>query len=806
MKFRVVGLVCFCAVALTTPIVSPALPLAAIPPYDMQARNPRFDVRPQTGIHLNIDGREFDGIRFVANSEISYPIPEGQGSFSAILVYADVHTAQPVGEFPSNRLSVRIFLDDKLAFETAMDEASPPQGFALPVEGARRITITSAEDYNWETFVLLNAEFSAQGHPAESGFLPAAGTGYVDFSPLARQTLFHVFRPGESVRLAAYFSGSASLAQVIVRVTPEQTKKTVPDATLPVVLHKMRTSMSEGQVNWRVPAWRGPAMLDVEERVSGTTVFHRKVRIAIAPQLDLDAIPDSMFALHTSSPGFLELQDEFASLWGAKWDRVLVRWELVEPTPGHYDFSRSDAIVDSVRSQHIKVLGVLGESWPSWVGSPGPSYIDAWRNFVKATARHYKDQIEYWDVFNEIDVKYEQFRKTDPDFDLEILRSGMETLRREDSKLKSVCCSPGMTAWLPYYQRLFNAQLLPLMDVVSLHPYELDAPEEKDGAFNYRDRLDALRQLIQSAGAVRPIWSTEANWILGARGAPYVTAPDLDEHTQAEYIVRVNLISWTDSVPYFLHSPFYHSTRKELHLDSLAAYAQMASVFSNAATPRVLLNGPDVFGCTGRTANDVVGALWTVSNTATVSLQGVSGVSFADLYGNSISAIASSLTITPAVTYFVAPRGSVPKISILRSPPPLQWKSLAPLSNWARTKGSIFRKTDGGLEITSEPGKYTYQLRSPAIDVGTGSCYVARISLNPEDGGAMLFAVDKATEKRVGEPVYMAFVPDGRQHESYVRFHTGSTRSIHLIIANANLVPAVSRFQVLDQAEISQCR
>jgi hypothetical protein len=115
-------------------------------------------------------------------------------------------------------------------------------------------------------------------------------------------------------------------------------------------------------------------------------------------------------------------------------------------------------------------------------------------------------------------------------------------------------------------------------------------------------------------------------------------------------------------------------------------------------------------------------------------------------------------------------------------------------------------KSSGLLEVTSKPAKYTYQLRSPAIPVQNGGCYSAKISLNLEEGAAMLFAVDPFTEKRVGEPVYMAFVPDGQQHESNLRFKAGSAQSIQLIIANANLSPAVSRFELLDPAWISPCR
>lgn len=781
-----------------------AVPLATLQPEEVRFRHQQRDATPVTVTNSLRDRAFTSGLRFLANSEISYAIPAEQSSFSAVLVYAAMN-GQPAKESSANRLRVRLLLDGKQIADFAMDDNTPPLEFAIPTAGARRLTIASNEEYGWENFALMDAGFRDQLSEKRSIHLPGSGEGYVNALPVPRQRLFHVFRPGEIVPVTAAFGGSAAKADVTIRLTPEQSHP-IPAAAISIAMTEDGDKISRGTGTWTTPQWRGPAMLEIEQRVNGKIVFHERVRIAIAPEVPLAEISDSTFAVHTSSSGLRRLPDDFASLWGAKWNRAFLRWEVVEATPGHYDFSGADAIIDSLRNQNMHVLGVLGETSPGWAKAQSPEYEPAWRKFVQASIRHYKGRIDHWDVFNEVDVKYEYTgKKSASDLDVRLLRSAMEIIHAEDPDLKTVCCSTGTTPWLLYDKQLFATGLLPLIDIVSLHPYEIAAPEEKDGIFDYAGRLDALADLIRASGSSKPLWATESNWILGTRGQVYVTAPDIDEHTQAQYIVRANLISWARSVPYFLHSPFYHSHKRELHLDSLAAYANMASLFSSATNPHSLVKSPRVFGFSGRTQAGAVGALWTVSGTATVELSGIAGARFLDFYGNPISKTGASLELSTSPTYFVAALTSSPEIKILEASPSPSWIDLPEVESWSRTKGSSFENVHGGMKVTSQPSKYAYQLRSPAMSVAANTCYVARLQLSVEQGSLMYFATSTRTDKRVGDSVYISYIPDGHPREAMVRFITNGEDSVQLILADANLAPAVSRFEVLDRVQMARC-
>jgi Glycosyl hydrolase family 10 len=804
MKFSVWA---FVWLLLSVSGVQADVPLVTLQPQSVLSRDPRRDTNPQPSATLKFRDRVSRSvIRFSANSEVSYIVPVGQKSFSGVIAYAEVNGANIKGEEDAaNRLRVSILVEGKVVFDTTMDGLTPPQEFVLTVANARQITIVSTQDYSWEDFALVDASFSNQRPGINPGFVLSKGEGFVNIMPLTRQGLFHVYRPGESVSLKVYFGGAAESSKVSIRVTPEQPAPAIPESTIHLVLRSTRP-VSDGAATWTVPNWRGPAMLEVEERVNGQSVFHRQLRIAIAPEVKLAKISDSTFGLHTSSAGFLRPTEEYASLWGAKWNRVLLRWEIVESKEGNYDFSRADEIVDSLLAQDMRILGVLGESAPEWAGLPGSRFHAAWKNFVDAAVRHYRGKINHWDIFNEVDVKYEHLAaQGDPEFDLRLLRTGIDAVHSANSQAKAICCSTGSTPWLLYDKRLFDAGILRSLDSLSFHPYEQSAPEEKDGAFNYQERLAALESLARSYGSQKPIWATEANWILGTRGEAYVNASDIDEHTQAQYIVRVNLLSLAHSVPYFLHMPFYHSHRKQIHVDALAAYANMASLLSGATNVRQLSAKPELYVFTWDTPNGSVTAAWTVYGAATVTLSGLRNARVLDFYGNQIASETSSLIISGAATFIVAPSSLAAAVTVLKAPPTPVWRGVAPVEHWSRTKESTITNVRGGIEVITPPVKYTYQVRSPETPIRPNTCYLARVKINLRSGSVMVFALDKATEKRVGDPVYVAHVPNGIADEVEWRFVNGTASSVQLLLAGGNLKPTVSHFDVLNPAQIALC-
>lgn len=84
-----------------------------------------------------------------------------------------------------------------------------------------------------------------------------------------------------------------------------------------------------------------------------------------------------------------------------------MKWETVEPTQGHYDWSGGDAVVAFARAHGMRVRGhnlVWHNQLPGWLtsGTWTPAQLHALLvGHVTTEVRHYRGEIAQWDVVNE---------------------------------------------------------------------------------------------------------------------------------------------------------------------------------------------------------------------------------------------------------------------------------------------------------------------------------------------------------------------------------------------------------------------
>jgi len=108
-------------------------------------------------------------------------------------------------------------------------------------------------------------------------------------------------------------------------------------------------------------------------------------------------------------PGVSELE-RAASLMqedGVGWVRVDFLWQDIEPQEGNFDFDKYDLIVSLLRSKGIHVLGILHYSadWASACGKWNcpPRENKFFIKYATSVIRRYKDQVKYWELWNEPD-------------------------------------------------------------------------------------------------------------------------------------------------------------------------------------------------------------------------------------------------------------------------------------------------------------------------------------------------------------------------------------------------------------------
>ena len=764
---------------------------------------------PTPGSVTDISGNSYSAVPFIAHSRISFTVPSGRNLLTGVLVHADSPWVQTTTISPlhqgADELHIQIFDEsNSLIFWTLVNPSMPPQAFSTPVTSGSKITVWVDGNMGPGSIYLLNGAFHAGQSSTYSTYLPHAPTGYVVLGSSVPEREFKAFRPGSSVSVNASYAGNAREATIWASIFFERSNRSPYVMVASIPLSQQFPGVVGGKGVLSFPDWNGPAQVEILETINGALVFGQTVRVAIFAGPGAPA--PAKLGVHVSSAGFPITADYNAALWGAGRCRVILRWEMIESQPGIFDFSKIDEVLDAARAQGMEPLGILGEISPGWVGTPGPAYFDAWSRYVRQAVQHFEGRIHYWDVFNEADIKGLAFRQNGfPDADIRMLSIAMDAIHAADPANRTVCCSTGSIEGLKYTRHVFEKRLLNKIDIVSTHPYEHYAPEEKEGLFDYLETMQAFQNLTGVFGHEKPVWGTEANWLLGPLSADISTTPEIDEHTQATYVVRANLLSMAHGIPYFLHSPFFNRLHPEVQVDTLAAYATMARMFANATRAQPVSTGEGVFAVTADTPGGMMGSLWTARHNATVSLSGVPGVQFFDMYGNAASGDTSSFQATPDPIYFTGPAGAVPSIQVLRAPPGPTWTSLPGFNTWVKNANSAFiEERSGAVRMISQPVLYDYQLTSDFIPVIPNQWYVVRLTLKLHTGNLSLFAIDPTSKGAlIDQNVFISYPPDKEAHTAELRFNSGSFNRVKLVIAPANYMPTATDFELLQAAEIS---
>ena len=110
--------------------------------------------------------------------------------------------------------------------------------------------------------------------------------------------------------------------------------------------------------------------------------------------------------------------DKVAEL-GVKWVRIQSGWARCEKQKGVYDFSWLDSIVDNLVSRGLcpwlnlvygnEIYTDFAKQYFGNVGCPpigSKEELDAWCKYVYETVKHFKGRIEYYEIWNEPDLKY----------------------------------------------------------------------------------------------------------------------------------------------------------------------------------------------------------------------------------------------------------------------------------------------------------------------------------------------------------------------------------------------------------------
>ena len=256
---------------------------------------------------------------------------------------------------------------------------------------------------------------------------------------------------------------------------------------------------------------------------------------------------------------------------GVKWARCQTGWARTETEKGKYDFAWLDDVVDNLLKRGIQPWFNVGYGNPIYMGeikgNPtavghiplyyGEECEQAWKNYVKALASHFKGRVKHFEIWNEPEIKqFWQPKGADP---LEYAR----LIKITADEIKSVypeaiigACSAGVYVD-KYVEKLMATDVAKSLDFYSVHNYCL-MPE-----INFQNYINALRVLMKKNGVKAQIWQGETGFPSYAPPTSWVRKSwawhSSNETMQAKSMLRryiTDLRSGLDHTSFFMVTDF----------------------------------------------------------------------------------------------------------------------------------------------------------------------------------------------------------------------------------------------------------
>jgi hypothetical protein len=217
---------------------------------------------------------------------------------------------------------------------------------------------------------------------------------------------------------------------------------------------------------------------------------------------------------------------------GAPWIVEYFPWAYHEPSPGFFDWSHSDLVLDHANRQGLAVIARLGMT-PAWARPAdsassylAPAHYDDFGNFVQAFVERYRGRVAAVIIWNEPNLALEWgFQPVDPEGYTHLLAVAYHRAKAVAPELPVLggalaptLAPPGDSQAmndLSYLQRMLAAGAGQAMEGLAVHAYGwvFPADDPPDPAvINFR-RVELVRQLLVAQGyAQLPLYLTEAGW------------------------------------------------------------------------------------------------------------------------------------------------------------------------------------------------------------------------------------------------------------------------------------------------------
>lgn len=221
-----------------------------------------------------------------------------------------------------------------------------------------------------------------------------------------------------------------------------------------------------------------------------------------------------------------------------KWGRLQTGWARVEREKGKYDWAWLDESVDGLVSRGVQPFFNVGYGNTNYTtGEVGhhpldiPAANEAWKRYVTALTRRYKNKIKHFEIWNEPNLGgFWGPDKPNPKKYVQLVRETAPIIRKNCPDAVIV---GGVVSRMPakFIRELFEAGLGELIDIFSFHPYTT-IPE------SYSERTLALRKLVNHYNPKIKIWQGENGFPSDPNSTGFPGEGPWTEAIQAKIMLR----------------------------------------------------------------------------------------------------------------------------------------------------------------------------------------------------------------------------------------------------------------------------
>ena len=141
--------------------------------------------------------------------------------------------------------------------------------------------------------------------------------------------------------------------------------------------------------------------------------------------------------------------------------------------------------------------------------------VQRYLDFVRFIVRNVKGRVQYFEIWNEPDVGDLRQRIEVPEY-INLVKHAIPVIHEEYPEAKIVISVAGTGDWASrdyLYKLIQSDEIMPLVDVVSWHPFYDSSPEfETEYYYGYQDFVQYINNVASNHGFRGEYWATEMDW------------------------------------------------------------------------------------------------------------------------------------------------------------------------------------------------------------------------------------------------------------------------------------------------------